>query len=101
VRCRKWLYYSGWGEREYLESCSKHRQQEVATCIRVLTSIDMRGAGAEHIAASCVHGTDAAKRILEGLKGRLELQHLCLVGHSYGSATVAGALPHCIILHFG
>lgn len=90
VFCREWIYYSGWGDREYLESCSKHREQELATCMRVLTAIDMRGASAEHVTVSCVRGSDTVNGILDGLKGRLDLQNIALLGHSYGGATVAG-----------
>lgn len=93
--CRKWIYYSGWGDREYLESCSKHREQELFTCMKVLTAIDMRGSGAEHVTATCVRGSDHVSGILDSLQGRLDLQNIALLGHSYGGATVAGALLLC------
>jgi uncharacterized alpha/beta hydrolase family protein len=58
--------------------------------MRVLAAIDVRGASAEHVTASCVRGSKAIDSILDGLKGRLDLENIALLGHSYGGATVAG-----------
>lgn len=88
------MYYSGWGDKDYLQSCSRHREQEVATCMRALSEISLSGAKTEHITASCVRGSDELDDILDGLKGRLDLQNIMLMGHSYGGATAAGMVPN-------
>lgn len=88
------MLYSGWGDKEYLLSCACHRTQEVATCMRALSAIFLRGSQAEHVTTSCKPSTDhKASTVLDELKGRMDLQNIVLMGHSYGAATVAGVAP--------
>ena len=68
--------------------------------MRVLAAIDMRGSSAEHVTASCVRGSDHVSGILDSLKGRLDLQNIALLGHSYGGATVAGTLSLTLCTDF-
>lgn len=91
--CRDWIYYKGWGEPDFLEGCTHHRAAEVRTALRLLRDLNARGSAAEHVSATCAQGSARAASVLDGLAGRLDVDHVVLCGHSYGGATVAGAAP--------
>eukprot|EP00892_Ulva_mutabilis_P009699 jgi/Ulvmu1/7100/UM034_0004.1 len=86
---RDWIYYKGWGEKEYLEECTRHRAAEVRTALRLVEEINSHGAAAEDVAAVCAQGEGRAAAVLDGLRGRLDTDSVVLCGHSYGGATVA------------
>jgi predicted dienelactone hydrolase len=82
------MFFKGWGTPEFMDSCTSHRASEMKTGVELLRAINGRGSDVLHLTTSCRRQAQGAA-VLDALQGRLHLESLALVGHSYGGGTVA------------
>lgn len=86
------MFFRGWGgDPDFWDSCSHHRADEMHTALRLVREINEHGADVAHLAASGGRRGEGAA-VLDGLRGRLDVNALSLGGHSYGAATATSAL---------